>query len=63
MFMDIIGIDLFDQNVNMIYTEVRLRCFWILHCTGIDLFDQNVEMGPILRPKLHFRTRFSGFRP
>ena len=44
MFMDIIGIDLFDQNVNMVYTEVRLRCFWILHCTGIDLFDQNVEM-------------------
>ena len=30
MFMDIIGIDLFDQNVSMTYAEVRLRCLWIL---------------------------------
>ena len=29
MFMDIIGIDLFDQNVGMAYGEVRLRCLWI----------------------------------
>ena len=30
MFMDIIGIDLFDQNVSMTCAEVRLRCLWIL---------------------------------
>ena len=30
MFMDIIGIDLFDQNVGMAYAEVRFRCSWIL---------------------------------
>ena len=30
MFIDIIGIDLFDQNVGMAYAEVRLRCLWIL---------------------------------
>ena len=30
MFMDIIGIDLFDQNVGVAYAEVRLRCTWIL---------------------------------
>ena len=29
MFMDIIGIDLFDQNVGMTCAEVRLRCTWI----------------------------------
>ena len=27
--MDITGIDLFDQNVGMACTEVRLRCSWI----------------------------------
>ena len=30
MFIDFIGIDLFDQNVGMAYAEVRLRCVWIL---------------------------------
>ena len=30
MFMDIIGIDLFDQNVAMACAEVILRCLWIL---------------------------------
>ena len=30
MFMDIIGIDLFDQNVGMTYAEIKLRCLWIL---------------------------------
>ena len=29
MFMDITGIDLFDQNVGMTYANVRLRCTWI----------------------------------
>ena len=28
MFMDIICIDLFDQNVGMAYAEVRFRCSW-----------------------------------
>ena len=30
MFMDIIDIDLFDQNVGMAYAEVRFRCLWKL---------------------------------
>ena len=30
MFMTIIGIDLFDQNMGMAYAEVRLKCSWIL---------------------------------
>ena len=30
MFMDIIGIDLFDQKVGMASAEVRLKCLWIL---------------------------------
>ena len=30
MFMDIIGIDLFDQNVGMTCPEVVLRYLWIL---------------------------------
>ena len=30
MFMDITSIDLFDQNVGMVCTKVRLRCLWIL---------------------------------
>ena len=29
MFMDITGIDLFDQNVGMTCVEARLRCLWI----------------------------------
>ena len=29
MFMDITGIDLFDQNVGMACAEVRHRCSWI----------------------------------
>ena len=29
MFMDITGIDLFDQNVDLACAEVRLRCSWI----------------------------------
>ena len=29
MFMDITGIDLFDQKVGMACTEVRHRCSWI----------------------------------
>ena len=37
-----------------------------INVTGIDLFDQNVGMAcvkiSILRPKLHFRTRFSKIR-
>ena len=28
--MDITSIDLFDQNVGMVYANVRLRCSWIL---------------------------------
>ena len=28
MFMDIIGIDLFDQNVGVACPEIRLRCSW-----------------------------------
>ena len=28
MFMDIIGIDLFDQNVGVACSEIRLRCSW-----------------------------------
>ena len=30
MFMDIIGIDLFDQDVGMEYAKARLRCLSIL---------------------------------
>ena len=30
MFMDIIGIDLFDQNVGVACLEIKLRCSWIL---------------------------------
>ena len=29
MFMDITGIDLFDQNMSMVCAKVRLRCSWI----------------------------------
>ena len=29
MFMDITGIDLFDQNVGMTFANVGLRCSWI----------------------------------
>ena len=29
MFMDITGIDLFDQNVDVACPEIRLRCSWI----------------------------------
>ena len=29
MFMEITGIDLFDQNVGMACANVRLRCSWI----------------------------------
>ena len=30
MFMEITGIDLFDQNVGMAYANVRLERLWIL---------------------------------
>ena len=42
MFMDINGIDLFDQNVGIACAEVRHRC--LMNITGIDLFDQNEGM-------------------
>ena len=29
MFIDITGIDLFDQNVDLACAEVRHRCLWI----------------------------------
>ena len=29
MFMEIPGIDLFEQNVGMAYANVRHRCLWI----------------------------------
>ena len=29
MFMDITGIDLFDQNLGMACARIRLRCSWI----------------------------------
>ena len=29
MFMNISGIDLFDQHVGMAYANVKLRCSWI----------------------------------
>ena len=29
MFMDITGIDLFDQNMSIVCAKVRLRCSWI----------------------------------
>ena len=29
MFMDMIGIDLFDQNISSVCAKVRLRCSWI----------------------------------
>ena len=29
MFIDISGIDLFDQIVGLVCTKVRLRCSWI----------------------------------
>ena len=37
MFMDITGIDLFDQNVFMACAEVKTQMFMAI--TGIDLFD------------------------
>ena len=40
--MEITGIDLFDQNVDLACTEVRHRM--LLDITGIDLFDQKVGM-------------------
>ena len=30
MFMEITGIDLFDQNMGMAYANIRLKCLWIL---------------------------------
>ena len=30
MYVDIIGIDLFDQNGGITYAEVRLICTWII---------------------------------
>ena len=29
MFIDITGIDLFDQNVGMVCAEVRVTCSWL----------------------------------
>ena len=40
MFMDITGIDLFDQNVSVTCAYVKLRCQWI--SLVLILFDQNV---------------------
>ena len=42
MFIDITGIDLFDQNVDLACAEVRHRM--LIDITGIDLFDKNVGM-------------------
>ena len=42
MFMDITGIDLFDQNVRMACAKVRIRCSWIL--LVLIFFYQNVFM-------------------
>ena len=42
MFMDITGIDLFDQNVSMTCAEARLRCLWI--SLVLISFDQNVDI-------------------
>ena len=42
MFMDITGIDLFDQNVGVACPEIRLRCSWI--SLILIYFDQNVGM-------------------
>ena len=52
MLMDITGINLFDQNVDMACPEVRLRCSWISNFKGL-----------ILGLKCHFRTRFPNFGP
>ena len=30
MFMDITGIDLFDQNVGMACARIRIRCSWMV---------------------------------
>ena len=30
MFMDVTGIDLFDQKVDLAYANVRFGCSWIL---------------------------------
>ena len=40
MFMDITGIDLFDQNVGISCAEAKLRYLWILQV----LIYQNVGM-------------------
>ena len=38
MFIDITGIDLFDQNVSVTCANVK----WHMDISSIDLFDQNV---------------------
>ena len=43
MFINITGIDLFDQNSDMACANIRLRCSYEYQ-TGIDLFDLNVGM-------------------
>ena len=43
MFMDITGIDLFDQSVGVTFANVGLTCSWI----SIDLFDQKYGHGMI----------------
>ena len=42
MFMDITGIDLFDQNVGMTFANCWAEMF--MDISSIDLFDQNVGM-------------------
>ena len=52
MFMNITGIDLFDQNVGMACTEVRHRCSWLplvliylikIHVRWANKFDSDID--------------------
>ena len=42
VFIDITGINLFDQFVGMVYAKVRRRL--LMDIIGIDLFDHNMSM-------------------
>ena len=52
MFMEINGIDLFDQNMGMAYANVRFRCSWILQ-VFIYLIKMWVWHMPMLDKNVH----------
>ena len=52
MFMDMIGIDLFDQNVGMACANVRLQCSW-QSLVLIYLIEMWVGHAPMLDSDVH----------